>query len=54
MDSFGLVECTSLKASRTLLQTLLACSNFTLDSEDLFYMAAAQAAKNHADERGLT
>ena len=55
----------SLVASRTLLQQLLACLNFTLDSEDLFYwykqkkwflwtMAAAQAAENHGDEWGLT
>ena len=36
MDSFVLVAYTSLAASRTLLQRLLACLNFTLDSEDLF------------------
>ena len=36
MDSFVLVGYASLAASRTLLQRLLACLNFTLDSEDLF------------------
>ena len=36
MDSFVLVAYVSLAASRTLLQRLLACLNFTLDSEDLF------------------
>ena len=36
MDSFVLVAYASLGASRTLLQQLLACLNFTLDSEDLF------------------
>ena len=36
MDSFVLVAYASLAASRTLLQRLLACLNFTLDSEVLF------------------
>ena len=36
VDSFVLVAYTSLAASITLLQRLLACLNFTLDSEDLF------------------
>ena len=36
MDSFVLVACASLAASRTLLQRALACLNFTLASEDLF------------------
>ena len=36
MDSFVLVAYASLAASRTLLQQLLACLNFALDSEDLF------------------
>ena len=36
MDSFALLAHASLAASRTLLQQLLACLNFTLDSEDLF------------------
>ena len=36
MDSFVLLAYASLPASRTLLQQLLACLNFTLDSEDLF------------------
>ena len=34
--SFVLLAYASLAASRTLLQRLLACLNFTLDSEDLF------------------
>ena len=65
MDSLVLLAYASLAASRTLGQQLLACPNFTLDSEDLFYwykqkswfqwiMAAAQTAENHADEWGLT
>ena len=36
MDSFVLVAYASFTSSRTLLQWLLACLNFTLDSEDLF------------------
>ena len=55
----------SLPASGTFLQWLLACLNFTLDSEDFFCrckwkqwflwaMAAVQAAENHVDEWGLT
>ena len=36
MDSFVLVAYASLAASRILLQGLLACLNFTLDSENLF------------------
>ena len=65
MDSFVLLAYGSLAASRTLLQQLLACLNFTLESEDLSFwykrkkwflwtMAAAQAAENHGDEWGLT
>ena len=34
MDSFALLAYASLAASRTLLQRLLACLNFTLESED--------------------
>ena len=34
MNSFILVAYASLAASRTFLQRLLACLNFTLDSED--------------------
>ena len=37
MDSFVLLAYANLAASRTLLQRLLACLNFTLDSDDLFY-----------------
>ena len=65
MDSFVLVAYANSATSRTLLKRLLACLNFTLDSEDLFCwykrkkwflwtMAAAQAAENHGDEWGLT
>ena len=35
MDSFVLLAYVSLAASRTVLQQLLACLNFTLDSENL-------------------
>ena len=34
MDSFVLLAYASLAASRILLQRLLACLNFTLESED--------------------
>ena len=34
MDSFVLLAYASLAASRTILQRLLACLNFTLESED--------------------
>ena len=37
MDSFVLLAYISLAASRTLLQWLLACLNFTLESEDLSF-----------------
>ena len=37
VDSFVSLTYASLAASRTLLERLLACLNFTLDSEDLFY-----------------
>ena len=36
MDSFVLLPYASLTALKTRLQQLLACLNFTLDSEDLF------------------
>ena len=36
MDSFFLLEHESLEASRSLLQRLIACLNFTLDLEDVF------------------
>ena len=65
MDSFVVLAYVSLASSKILLQWLLACLSFTLDSEDLFFwykrkkwflwtMAAAQAAENHGDEWGLT
>ena len=37
IESFVLLVYASLAASRTLLQRLLACLNFTLDSEDLSF-----------------
>ena len=37
MDSFVLLAYARLAASRTLLQRLLACLNFTFDSEDLSF-----------------
>ena len=37
IDSFVLLAYVSLAASRTLLQQLLACLNFTLESEDLSF-----------------
>ena len=37
MDSFVLLAYAILAASRTLLQRLLACLNFTLESEDLSF-----------------
>ena len=62
IDSFALLAYASLAASRTLLQRLLACLNFTLDLEDLlcwykrknWFQKAAQAAENHGDEWGFT
>ena len=36
-DSFVLLAYTILACSRTLLQQLIACLNFTLDSEDLSF-----------------
>ena len=65
MNSFVLLAYPSLAASRTLFQQLLACLNFTLDSEDLSFwykqkkgflwtMAAGQAAKNNGDLWDLT
>ena len=36
LDFFVLLTYASLAASRTLLQRLLACLNFSLESEDLF------------------
>ena len=37
MDSFFLLAYANLAASRILLQRLLACLNFTLESEDLSF-----------------
>ena len=63
--SFVILAYASLAASRTLLQQLLACLNFTLESEDLslwykrkkwflWIIVAAQAAENYGDEWRLT
>ena len=63
MGSFALLAHASLAASRTILQRLLACPNFTLDSEDVYFwykrkklflwtMVAARAAEKHGDELG--
>ena len=38
IDCFVFVACPSLAPPRTLLQQLLACLNFTLDSKDLFLL----------------
>ena len=46
IDSFVLLAWTSLAASITLLQGLLACLSFILDAENLA-MTATQAAENH-------
>ena len=59
MNSFVLLAYASLAASRTLLQRLLACLNFSLKTEDLSFwykriMAVAQAAENYGDESGVT
>ena len=59
--SFVLLAYGNLADSRTLVQQLLACLNFTLGSEDLFCwykqkklflwtMLATQAAENHGDK----
>ena len=37
MDSFVLLAYASLAASRNVLKRLLACLNFTLESEDLYF-----------------
>ena len=62
---FYYIAYASLTSSKTLLLQLLACLNFTLDSEDLFCwckqkkpflwtIVTAKAAENHGDEWGLT
>ena len=63
IDPFALLAYASLAASRSLLQWLLACLNFNLDSEDLVqtknmiamnYMVAAKSDEYHGDEWGLS
>ena len=65
MVSFVLVAYANLGPLRALLQQLLACLNFTIDSKDLFWwykrkkwflwtVLAAQAAENQGHEWGLT
>ena len=48
MESFVLLAYASLAASRSLLQQLLPCLNFILDSEDLLFWC--RRAENHGDE----
>ena len=61
MDYIVSLAYASLGAATTLLQRLLACLNFTLESEEFFSlvqtkkvismnMAAAQAGENHGYE----
>ena len=50
MESFVLLAYASLAASRTLLKQLLACLNFTLDSEDL---SLWYKRKNWLEKAGL-
>ena len=49
MDSFVLLAYVSLTTSRTLLQRLLACLNFSLESEDffLFYKRKKMISMNY-------
>ena len=65
IDCFVLLAYESLAASRTFLESLLACLNVTLESEDLSFcykqkkwflwtMAAVQAAEKHGDVSDLT
>ena len=65
MDTFVLLTYGSLAALRTLLLRLLACLNFTLESEDLSFwykrkkwflwiMTTGQAVESLKDEWGLT
>ena len=65
IDYFVFLAYASLAVSRTLSQQLVACWNFTFESEDLSFwykqkklflwtLAGAQAAEKHGDERGLT
>ena len=61
----GITDLPLLWTLLAILQRLLTCINFNLDSEDLFYwykrktwflwaMGATQAVENHGDEWGLT
>ena len=65
VDSSALLAYASLAGLRTLLQRLLVCLNFPLESEHLSFwynrkkwflwtMATAQAAENHEDEWDLS
>ena len=61
MDPFALLAYASLAASRTVSQWLLACQNFTLESQDLFCRykvismnyGSSTSMENHGDEWGL-
>ena len=54
MDSFVLLAYASLAASKTLLQRLLACLNFTLESEDfsLWYKRKKVISMNYDSSTG--
>ena len=56
IDSFDLLADAHLAASKTLLQQLLACLNFTLDSEDLSfsYKRKKFISINYGSRAGLT
>ena len=55
MDSFVLLAYASLAASRTLLQRLLACLNFPLESRFILLVQMKRVISiNHGDEWGLT
>ena len=47
MDSFILLVYASLVASRTLLQQLLACLNFTLESKDLSFNSTNEKSDSY-------
>ena len=56
IDTFDLLADAHLAASKTLLQQLLACLNFTLDSEDLSfsYKRKKFISINYGSRAGLT
>ena len=54
MDSFVLLAYASLAASRTLSQRLLACLNFTLESEDGYPQKWISINNNHSYHQPLS